>query len=127
LAFTYLQLSDQTKYDLILASPLTQQSLKNNQYPKTITKANNVLSNHNFKIAKSTNKNSNKNLTEQAKCKLEHYKVNLSIAQIGGKCCCCGKAGHKSLQCPFKDKPMVECAINKSQQTHAQASKQDGN
>jgi hypothetical protein len=34
------------------AGLITQQSLGNNQYPKAITKANNVLSNHKFNLAK---------------------------------------------------------------------------
>ena len=38
LAYLYLENSDQTKYGSILAGLITQQSLKNDQYPKTITK-----------------------------------------------------------------------------------------
>jgi hypothetical protein len=37
---------------LIFAGLITQQSLGNAQYPNTITKANNVLSNHKFDAAK---------------------------------------------------------------------------
>ena len=37
LAYTYLENSDKTKYGSLLAGLQTQQSLKNNQYPKTIT------------------------------------------------------------------------------------------
>jgi hypothetical protein len=48
LAFTYLENSDRTKYGSLLTGLQTQQSLKNNQYPQTITEATNVLSNHRF-------------------------------------------------------------------------------
>ena len=48
LAYLYLENSDQAKYGSILSGLITQQSLKNDQYPKTITEANNVLSNHKF-------------------------------------------------------------------------------
>ena len=61
LAFTYLAHADQTKYRSILTGLITQQSLRNDQYPKTITKANNVLSNHKFDIARFANKTPNKN------------------------------------------------------------------
>ncbi len=38
-----------------------------------------------------------------------------------GKCYCCGRAGHKSPQCRFKDRPAKEeWAMNKVQQGHAQ-------
>ncbi len=38
-----------------------------------------------------------------------------------GKSYCCGKPGHKSPTCREKDKPKEEWAINKAQQSHAQA------
>ena len=44
---------------------------------------------------------------------------------MDGKCYCCGKAGHKSPQCEFKDKPKNEWAINKKEQSHAQAGKSE--
>jgi hypothetical protein len=40
LTYTYLKNADQSKYGSILAGLITQQSFGNNQYPKTITKAN---------------------------------------------------------------------------------------
>jgi hypothetical protein len=48
LAFTYLDNSDKNKYRTLLSGLQTQQSLKNNHYPKSFTEANNVLSNHRF-------------------------------------------------------------------------------
>jgi hypothetical protein len=46
--FTFLENSGKEKYGSLLIGLQTQQSLKNNQYPKTVTEANNVLSNHRF-------------------------------------------------------------------------------
>ena len=46
LAFLYLENSDKQKYGSLMSGLQTQQSLGNNQYPKSITEANNVLSNH---------------------------------------------------------------------------------
>ena len=115
LAFTYLAHADQTKYRSILTGLITQQSLRNDQYPKTITKANNVLSNHKFDIARFANKTPSKNQNDQAKHEPKQEKIKLSFAQIEDKCFCCSKMGHKSPQCRFKDKPKAEWAINKSQ------------
>jgi hypothetical protein len=95
LAFTYLVHGDQTKYGSILTSLITQQSLRNDQYPKTISEANNVLSNHKFDITKFDNKNPNNNGNIPAKHEPEQDKINLSFVQLEGKCFCCGKMGHK--------------------------------
>jgi hypothetical protein len=43
LAFLYLENADRTKYGSLLTGLNTQQSLGNNQYPKSVTEANNVL------------------------------------------------------------------------------------
>jgi hypothetical protein len=80
LAFTYLAHANQTKNGSILNSVITQQSLRNDQYPKTISEANNVLSNHTVDIAKFANKNPNNNKNNQAKCEPEQDKINLSFA-----------------------------------------------
>eukprot|EP00957_Ditylum_brightwellii_P192299 14638893-Ditylum_brightwellii.AAC.1 len=47
-AYIYLEISDQSKYGMILKGLNKQKSLGNDQYPKTITATNNVLSNHHF-------------------------------------------------------------------------------
>jgi hypothetical protein len=52
--------ADQTKYGSILTGLTMQQFLRNNQYPKTTTKANNVLSNHKFDVARFANKTQTK-------------------------------------------------------------------
>ena len=71
LAFLYLDNSDKTKYGSLMTGLQTQQSLKNNQYPETITEANNVLSNHRFDISGKKNidnktKESDKGSKEEA-------------------------------------------------------------
>ena len=48
LAFIYLNNADKAKYGSLILGLQTQQSLGNNQYPMTITEANNVLSEHKF-------------------------------------------------------------------------------
>ena len=99
MAYVYLENADQSKYGSIIAGLITQLSLGNDQYPKTITEANKVLSNYQFDSTKSNNKTSNKNLNDQSKQEKDQEKINLAFAQLDGKCYCCGKAGHKSPQC----------------------------
>jgi hypothetical protein len=60
LAYVYLSNADKAKYGPILKGLSTQQSLSNDQYPRTITNANNVLSNHPFENFKLNNKKGNK-------------------------------------------------------------------
>jgi hypothetical protein len=49
MAYLYLENADQDiKYGSILAGLNTQKTLKNDQYPKTVTDANNLLSCHRF-------------------------------------------------------------------------------
>jgi hypothetical protein len=122
-ALAYLKNSDQAKYGSLLQGLATQLSLGNDQYPKTITDANSVLSNHKFDIFKQSNRMHQKHYQDQQKHEQESEKVNLSFVQMEGKCYCCGKPGHKSPQCRFKDKPKSEWAINKTQQSHLQANK----
>ncbi|KAI2510062.1 Reverse transcriptase (RNA-dependent DNA polymerase) [Fragilaria crotonensis] len=125
LAFLYLDNADKAKYGSILTGLNTQQSLGNDQYPKSITESNNVLSNHKFDTMpnKSSGKKNNSTDGNKGKDKKDDDKdedeVNLSFAQLEGKCYCCGKAGHKSPSCRDKGKPKEEWAINKAQ-SHAQ-------
>lgn len=126
LAYLYLDNADKSKYGTILTGLNTQQSLGNNQYPKSITESNNVLSNHRFDVmpktgGKSKSQNeTNKNKDQKGDGKEDEEVLDLSFAQMEGKCYCCGKAGHKSPSCRDKNKPKDEWAINKAQQSHAQ-------
>ena len=122
-AFIYLENADQDKYGSILKNLNSQKSLGNDQYPKTIVEANNVMSNHKFDNAKSNNQQEKKKQTDrnQNKDKKEEEEepITFSFMQMEGKCYCCGKQGHKSPDCQQKDKiPKEEWAINKLQQQY---------
>ena len=125
-AFLYLENSDPQKYGSVLKSLSQQKSFGNNQYPKNITNANNILSNHRFdnsseKIIVTSNKKGNKdekNINDDQKD--EELQDILSFTQMEGRCFCCGKPGHKSPQCRQRHKiPREEWAINKTQFTQA--------
>jgi hypothetical protein len=117
MAYTFLDNADKAKYGTLLTGLTTQTSLKNNQYPKTITKAANVLSNHCWdNVGKTNNINNNKQKdNDKGEDKNEEI-PEMSFAMLEGKCYCCGKPGHNSPQCHLKDKtPKDDWAINKAQ------------
>jgi len=111
IAFLYMENADKMKYGSLLTGLQTQISLGNNQYPQSIIEANNVLSNHRFdngnraKHHAIKKENINENSTEES--------PEMSFSQLEGKCYCCGKVGHKSPNCRWKDKPKNEWVINK--------------
>ena len=109
-AYIYLKNSDKTKYDSILKNLNQQNSFRNNQYPKSITEANSILNNHKFDRTY-LNKNKN-NIPDN-----EDAPLSLTFTQIESRCYYCGKSGHKSPQCRFKDKPKNKWCINKLQFT----------
>jgi len=112
-AFLYLENSDQVKYGSIMQNLVQQKSLGNDQYPKTIAEANNVLNNHRFDVV-TNKKNVKVTHQESTKDKEGDESPKLTFAQMEGKCYCCGKVGHKSPQCCHKNRPKEECAINKA-------------
>jgi hypothetical protein len=128
LTFIYMNNADKKRYGSLMLNLRQQQSLKNNQYPKTIPEATNVLSNHKLdnvgarkdKSAepKSTKVNNDKRSDEQ--------QIELSFANVEGKCYCCGRTGHLSTSCrKANSTPKDEWYINKvqkaEQQSHANA------
>jgi hypothetical protein len=60
-AFLYMENSDQAKYGSLLRGLNSQKSLGHDQYPRSISEANNVLSNHNFDESRTNKTNHNKN------------------------------------------------------------------
>jgi hypothetical protein len=115
LAFSYLDNANKTKNGSLLSTLQTQQSLKNNQYPLTITDVNNVLSGHCFDIIGDEKHQSRTSKEEESNHPKDEEKPELSFAMMEGKCYCCSKAGHKSPTCRLKDKiEKHEWAINKA-------------
>jgi len=122
LAYLVMKGADWTKYGVILKQIVTQYSLGNDQYPKTLTHAISILSDHKFDLTyqesrKKKQNNAKDKDKEQGKEKKDkdEMQTELNFAQLEGSCYCCGKKGHWSPQCNKKDKiPRSEWAINKT-------------
>jgi hypothetical protein len=128
MAYLYIDNADRSKYGSLIQGLQSQQSLGNNQYPKTIATANQVLSSHKIDEAAKTK---GKEKSEKAeKTNEEQEPPQISFAQLEGKCYCCGKGGHRSSQCRYKSRPKEEWAITKAraeEQSHANAATMSAN
>ena len=120
--FVLLRNSDQAKYQSLMNGLISQYSMENDQYPKTITTAIDILANHRHdnsitKHAWTTQKGKQNEDDDRSTTTNE-----TSFVQSGGVMChCCGKKGHKSPQCPEKDtRPKDQWTIRKAEQ-HLQA------
>ena len=94
---------------------MSQYSMENDQYPKSIIAAIDILANR---------KHDNYSLKKDEKYKKQDEDDNKStasetrLAQFSGVTCyCCRKKGHKSPQCPEKDtRPRDQWAIRRAEQ-----------
>ena len=105
----YLEQSDKAKYGWLITGLATEQSLNNDQYPKSTTHANHVLSSHRYDNA--DKKNQKPPRAEKSEEEKEEEKLNLAFAQahgLEGKCYVCGKENHKSPQCFHRNKTPKE-------------------
>ena len=131
-AFIYLGNSNQNKFAGVIKTLSQQKSFRNDQFPNTIVEASEILSNHNYENNKIKNaqRNANKINAEINKTieKGENHNVNqahiptLSFAQLEIRCYCCGKKGHKSPQCKYKNTiPKEDWAITKTKNQFIQS------
>ena len=116
LAYIFMEQSDQTKYGSLMVNLSSQHSLSNDQYPRTMSQATNVLSNHRHDETSRKRDKNRKDNEETEESDEKDQPMPLSFAQIEGKCYCCGSTKHKSPACPHKSKPKPEWWINKAQQ-----------
>src|SRR5210317_344395 len=121
MAYLLIKGSDPMKYGTLQKNLISQFSLGNDQYPKTITAATDVLSNHKidqkFYDKRTNNYNNNRNRNNDNKTnESNEEKVNeTSFNQDTLTCYCCGKKGHSSTTCDKKNKiPRAEWHVNRA-------------
>jgi len=117
-AYLFLKGSDQSKYGTVIKGLMSQYSLGNDQYPKTLTQATDVLSNHRidgkYYEIREKKRQEQKNQDKATKEEPEETK-SASFAQKPIICYVCGKSGHTKPKCPNLNKISEEnWAINKA-------------
>ena len=115
-AYLYLENSDRPRYGSILKGLGSQFSLQNDQYPKTLEEAHNVIENHQVDNRQSKKKDKRKNDSSYQQQDQEDA-PKLSFAQIKNACWCCGASNHKLNNCPKKEStPKEKWHVNKAQE-----------
>ncbi|MGC9208147.1 C2HC-type zinc finger protein, partial [Acidithiobacillus sp.] len=118
MAYLLIRGSDQNKYGSLTKNFISQYSLGNDQYPRTITMATDVLSNHRLDPKFFENQKRHREQQQQHQYRSDGEITGVaSFAQKDKDVTCfiCGKAGHRSPQCPDKDNiPRAKWAINRA-------------
>ena len=127
LAYLIMKGADWTKYGSILKNMVTQYSLGNDQYPKTLEVAVDVLTEHRFDAKYNELRKANKKKEREE----IDSKKEASFAQKEKKnkemvCHCCGKTGHIAPKCNKRDEiPRKEWYVNKRLSMLADAEDKD--
>ena len=117
MAYLLIRGSDQSKYGSLTKGFVSQYSLGNNQYPKTIQAATDVLSNHKLdaKFYENQKRNRDWQHGQQEKQQDSESAAATSFAQKDVVCYICGKPGHTKPECPNAGNiPRAKWAVNKA-------------
>ena len=122
MAYLLMSGSDQNKYGTLMRGLVEQFSLGNNQYPKTILTATDVLSNHKIdaKYDEVQKRKRERSRSDNDATTKNDDGIATSFAQSQGDttiCYCCGKVGHLSSDCDKKNTtPRNQWHVNRALQ-----------
>ncbi len=115
-ATAYLMFSDYKRYGSIEEGLRKQFSLKNDQYPKTLSAMHEVLLNHRVDNAgekKKQKQEDNKKKKEEKNTEKEDSTSSFAQKETKHRCYICGNEDHYAPECPKRDKiPQKDWAIN---------------
>ncbi len=127
ISYLFITTVDQSKYGSVVTGITSQYSLGNDQFPKTLEKAVDCVSNHPFDKAYKEKMNQKKKQQQSSKSSnssvatpkaeanpSENQVASLNFAQLETRCWCCGKKGHISPQCPLRNLPKEKWAMNQN-------------
>jgi hypothetical protein len=107
MALLLIRGSDQSKYGSILKGMMSQYSMSNDQYPRNVQQATDILSNHKLdqKFFDHLKKNREQRIEQRNKQDEEKQsETSFAPKNQDAICSCCGKKGHTSPNCDQKDK-----------------------
>ena len=125
--------SDKAKYGSLMKGLVSQYSMKNDQYPKTMTDALDIMSKHSFdddyyeRKKRVRDKRRNEEEQHQQQHNQQQQQQQFSQTKKEYRCYICGDRTHSISDCPQAGKPRAEWfvtkAINKIQ--HSQREEED--
>ena len=122
-AYFYLNNADQKRYGTVLKGLHAQQNLNNDQYPKKVADANQVLNEHPVDNASEWKKRQQQSRYDKLKHRQQKTQqeeeetqedLKLSFLNMEDICYCCGSKKHYSNDCPDKNKPKEKWYFNKT-------------
>ena len=125
MAYLLIRGSDQAKYGSLLKGFVSQFSLENDQYPKTIATAIDVLSNHKIDPKFYENRRNRGGGRQNSAPPSTENNGDQSTATSFAQqmtCYCCGQSGHGSRDCPKRDStPKDQWFVNRAMSHHQQS------
>jgi len=116
MAYLMMKGSDYPRYGSLLQGFGAQFSLGNDQYPKDLITATDIMSNHKLDPKYFENREARKKAynKQQHEKKDSPAETEMSFAQTEADCYACGKKGHMARECTWKPNKYADWHVNKA-------------